>query len=103
MTIFLRIKPTITVELEHITNHRSILHGLLANVSLAAGIVSSDAFLLTCTVTTSTVASRDRIVIGCAWNFTGKLFESLSLGLWDQKCRQDTAEHEQSENLPVLC
>lgn len=39
------------------------------------------------------------VIVGSTWNFTSKLFQSLSLGLWNQHGGEDTAKHEESEDL----
>lgn len=43
--------------------------------------------------------SSDRIVILRTWNLTGKLLESLPLGLRYKQCSEDTTQHEECEDL----
>lgn len=45
------------------------------------------------------VASSIRIVVGSAWNLTSELLKSLALGLRNEERSEDTAQHEQSEDL----
>lgn len=45
------------------------------------------------------VTCKTRIIHGSARNLTGEFLERLSLGLWDQKGGEDTAQHEQSVDL----
>ena len=45
------------------------------------------------------MAGSLRIIVLGAWNLTGKLFESLPLGLRNEKRGEDTAQHEEGENL----
>lgn len=45
------------------------------------------------------MARRLGVVVGRSGNFTGQLLESLALGLRDQESGEDTAEHEEREDL----
>ena len=45
------------------------------------------------------MASGDRIIVLRTWNLTGKLLESLPLGLRYKQCSEDTTEHEEGEDL----
>ena len=44
-------------------------------------------------------AGKTRIILRCARDLTSELFESLALGLWDEQGSEDTAQHEESEDL----
>lgn len=49
--------------------------------------------------TTVDVASGDGVVLGSAWNFASELLKSLALGLRNEQSREDTAKHEEGEDL----
>jgi len=40
-----------------------------------------------------------RVKFWGSWNFTSQLFESFALGLWDEEGGEDTAQHEEGEDL----
>ena len=48
------------------------------------------------------MACINRIVVGRALYFPGQLLQRLPLRLWDQERGDDTAQHEQSENLHYM-
>ena len=45
------------------------------------------------------MAGCDGIVVGGAWHFAGQLFERLPFGFRDEEGGEDTAQHEEGEDL----
>jgi len=54
--------------------------------------------ITTCSNRVFVASSRGR-VLRCTWDFTSELFEGLALSLWNQKGGENTAQHEQREDL----
>ena len=62
-------------------------------------LAAQPAILLAALPVSSRVSAADRVVIGSARNFTRELFEGLALGLRDQEGGENTAQHEEGEDL----
>ena len=74
-----------------------LVFGFAATVAAVLTVAAVEALVVW--VPVGAVADGGWVKLGSTWDLTSELLEGLALGLWDEKGGEDTAQHEESEDL----